>query len=74
MSEKKAWPWAVAAGLLSPCHTVPLVLALVATGPLSRFRGLFAAVMVFVFFGLLARAIFFNGSCCKGAQQRAEFR
>jgi len=73
MHEKRAWLWAVAAGLLSPCHTVPLVLALVATSPFSRFRGVLTAVMVLAFFGLWRGRYSPTDLAAKG-EPRSEFR
>lgn len=63
--KERVWLWAIVAGIFCPCHSVPIVLALAATGTLARFRPLLAIGMVLVFAVLLVRAGFFTKSSCK---------
>ena len=60
--QARSWPWAVAAGILCPCHSVPLALALAAIGPLAAFRNVLAGAIVLAFVVLLAAARDLAGS------------
>ncbi|MGH8906071.1 MAG: hypothetical protein ACRD0K_06065 [Egibacteraceae bacterium] len=63
--KERVWLWAIVAGIFCPCHSVPIVLALAATGTLARLRPFLATGMVLVFAALLVRAGFFTRSSCK---------
>jgi hypothetical protein len=63
--KERIWLWAIAAAIFCPCHAVPLVLALVATGTLARFRSFLTTGIVLVFIALLVRGGFFTPASCK---------